>query len=236
MGAIVNTIAVIAGGLIGLFFKRGIKEKYRDGMMKALGVATMFIGMAGALARMLVIEDGALSAEGSILIAVSLSFGTLIGEFLDIEDWFERLGTWLKAKAKSNDSGFINAFVTTSLTICIGAMAIVGSLQDGLLHDPGMLYTKALLDFLIVIVFAAALGVGSVFAALPILVIEGSLTLLSGALAGVLTSAVIANLAMAGNILIFVVGWNLFTDDKMHVRVANMLPGLLVAAALTFFL
>ena len=125
MGAIVNTLAVIAGGVIGLFFSKGIKEKYQHTIMQALGLSTIFIGLGGALEKILLIKQHALSSHGSLLIAISLVLGALIGEFFDIEYQFERLGKWLKAKAKSNDSKFTEAFVSTSLTVCIGAMAIV---------------------------------------------------------------------------------------------------------------
>lgn len=234
MGSIVNTLAVIAGGLIGLFFSKGIKEKYQHTVMQALGLSTIFIGLGGALEKILLINHHALSSHGSLLIAISLVLGALIGEFFDIEYQFERLGKWLKAKAKSNDSKFTEAFVSTSLTVCIGAMAIVGSIQDGLVHDPSMLYTKSLLDFIIVIVFASTLGIGSIFAALPILVLEGSLTLFAGALNGILTTAVINNMVMVGNILIVGVGVNLM--EAYHIKVANLLPALLITIPLTYLL
>lgn len=234
MGAIVNTLAVIAGGVIGLFFSKGIKEKYQHTIMQALGLSTIFIGLGGALEKILLINHKTLSTHGSLLIAISLVLGALIGEFFDIEYQFERLGKWLKAKAKSNDSKFTEAFVSTSLTVCIGAMAIVGSIQDGLVHDPSMLYTKSLLDFIIVIVFASTLGIGSIFAALPILVLEGSLTLFAGALNGILTTAVINNMVMVGNILIVGVGVNLM--EAYHIKVANLLPALIIAIPLTYLL
>lgn len=234
MGAIVNTLAVIAGSVIGLFFSKGIKEKYQHTIMQALGLSTIFIGLGGALEKILLIKQNALSSHGSLLIAISLVLGALIGEFFDIEYQFERLGKWLKAKAKSNDSKFTEAFVSTSLTVCIGAMAIVGSIQDGLVHDPSMLYTKSLLDFIIVIVFASTLGIGSIFAALPILVLEGSLTLFAGALNGILTTAVINNMVMVGNILIVGVGVNLM--EAYHIKVANLLPALIIAIPLTYLL
>ena len=228
MGAIVNTIAVIAGGVIGLFFSKGIKEKYQHTIMQALGLSTIFIGLGGALEKILLIKQHALSSHGSLLIAISLVLGALIGEFFDIEYQFERLGKWLKAKAKSNDSKFTEAFVSTSLTVCIGAMAIVGSIQDGLVHDPSMLYTKSLLDFIIVIVFASTLGIGSIFAALPILVLEGSLTIFAGALNGILTTAVINNMV--------IVGVGVILMEAYHIKVANLLPALIIAIPLTYLL
>ncbi len=234
MGTIVNTIAVIVGAGIGLIFRKGIKENYQETLMQALGVATMFIGLGGALEKILILKDNSLSSTGSLMIAISLSVGALIGEFFDIEGKFEKLGIYLKKKAHSDDSRFIEAFVNTSLTICIGAMAIVGSIQDGLLHDPSQLYTKSLLDFMIVIIFASSMGIGAMFSALPIFVIEGSITLGAGLLNGIFTTSIINNISMIGSILIFMVGINLL--NIKHIKVANILPALLVVIPLTYLL
>lgn len=231
MGSIVNTLAVIAGGILGLLLKKGLNESYEKIIMSALGVSVMFIGIAGAMEKMLVITDGAVSSQGAILLSLSMASGALIGEMMKIEDQFERFGGWLKEKAGSKDSRFIEAFVSTSLTICIGAMAIVGSMKDGILHDPSMLYTKAILDLPIVMVFTATMGIGALFSAIPILLLEGGITLLASVLAGVMTDAVIANLSMVGSVLIFCVGINLFCP--FHVKVANMLPALITAGILT---
>ena len=231
MGSIMNTLAVLAGGIIGYVMKKVIRKEYEEIIMSSLGAAVIFIGIAGALERMLVIENGTVSSQGAILLSLSLAAGGLIGEMLKIEQRFEQFGAFLKQASHSDDSRFIDAFVSTSLTICIGAMAIVGSLQDGLLHDPSMLYTKAILDLPIVAVFTASMGIGAAFSAIPILVVEGGITLLASLLGGILTEAVVANLAMVGSVLIFCVGINLFCP--FHVKVANMLPSLLVAVLLT---
>ncbi len=234
MGSIINTLAVLAGGILGLLLKKGLKKEYEDIVMTALGVSVIFIGISGTMQRMLAVEGGKISTHGEILLSVSLAAGALIGEMLDIEGKFEQFGGWLKKKAGSKDSRFIEAFVNTSLIICIGAMAIVGSLQDGLLHDPSMLYTKAILDLPIVVVFTASMGIGAIFSAIPILLIEGGITLLASLLSGILTDAVIGSLAMVGSVLIFCVGINLFCP--FHIKVANILPSLLIAGILTAFL
>lgn len=231
MGALVNTAAVLFGGIVGLILKQGLKQRYEDIIMSALGVSVLFIGISGAMEKMMTVNGNGLSSGGAILLSLSMAAGAIVGEALNIEGKFEQFGGWLKKKAGSGDSRFIEAFVNTSLTICIGAMAIVGSLNDGILHDPSMLYTKAILDFPIVMVFTATLGIGSIFSAIPILILEGGITLLASLLAGILTDAVIANLSMVGSVLIFCVGVNLFFP--FHVRVANMLPALVFAGLLT---
>ena len=238
IGTIVNVAAIVVGGLIGLLFKGGLKEHYQEAIVKSLGLCTMFIGAAGALPGLLRVEDGALASapiRDTLGMILSMALGTLIGEWLDLDGKMERLGAWLKAKAsRGEDSQFIQGFVTASLTVCIGAMAIVGSIQDGLSHDPSTLFTKSILDFLIIIIFASTYGKGAIFSALPVGVLQGGVTLCAGLLAPVFSAAVIANLSFLGSILIFCVGVNLAFGSKF--RVANMLPALVLGAAYTALL
>ena len=238
IGTIVNVAAIVVGGLIGLLFKGGLKEHYQEAIVKSLGLCTMFIGAAGALPGLLRVEDGALASapiRDTLGMILSMALGTLIGECLDFDGKMERLGAWLKAKAsRGEDSQFIQGFVTASLTVCIGAMAIVGSIQDGLSHDPSTLFTKSILDFLIIIIFASTYGKGAIFSALPVGVLQGGVTLCAGLLAPVFSAAVIANLSFLGSSLIFCVGVNLAFGSKF--RVANMLPALVLGAAYTALL
>ena len=235
IGTIVNVAAIVVGGLIGLLFKGGLKEHYQEAIVKSLGLCTMFIGAAGALPGLLRVEDGALASapiRDTLGMILSMALGTLIGEWLDFDGKMERLGAWLKAKAsRGEDSQFIQGFVTASLTVCIGAMAIVGSIQDGLSHDPSTLFTKSILDFLIIIIFASTYGKGAIFSALPVGVLQGGVTLCAGLLAPVFSAAVIANLSFLGSVLIFCVGVNLAFGNKF--RVANMLPSLVLGALYT---
>lgn len=238
MGTIANVLAIIVGGLIGLLFRGGLKRHYQEAVIKALGLCTLFIGASGALPGMLVVEDGLLtgvSMKETLGMILSLALGTLIGEWLDFDGKMERLGAWLKEKAtRGDDSQFIQGFVTASLTVCIGAMAIVGSIQDGLSGDPSTLFTKAILDFLIVMIFASTYGKGAIFSALPVGVLQGAVTLCAGLLAPVFSPEVIANLSFLGSILIFCVGVNLAFGNKF--RVANMLPALVLGAIYTALL
>ena len=228
LGTIINTLAILAGGLLGALLGRFLKQPVQDALTKACGVGTIFIAIFGAMEQMKAVPDG-----GAMLIVICLSLGTLIGELLDIERGFERFGAWLKRKTgNSRDSRFVDAFVTASFTVCIGAMAIVGSIQDGLLGDYSILATKAVLDLVIIMAMTASLGKGAVFSAIPVAVLQGSVTVLAGLMKDVMTTDAMTNLSLIGNILIFCVGVNLLLGKR--VKVANMLPAILVAVAAAF--
>lgn len=236
LGTIVNVSAIVVGGGLGLLVRGGLGERRQQAVIQALGLCTMFIGLSGALPGLLVVEGNALagvSMKETLGMILALAFGTLIGEWLDLEGWLERLGVWLKARADrgGGDSRFVQGFVTASLTVCIGAMAIVGSIQDGLSGDPTTLFTKSILDFLIVMIFASTYGKGAIFSALPVGVLQGSVTLCAGLLAPVFSQPVVDNLSALGSILIFCVGVNLAFGPRF--RVANMLPALVLGAAYT---
>ena len=232
LGTIVNVAAIVVGGCLGTLFRGGLKERYQTALIRALGVTTMFIGIAGALPGMLEVAEGQLVGKDTLCMVLALALGTVIGEFLDFDGLLERLGRWLKEKAARNDDArFIEGFVTASLVVCVGAMAIVGSIQDGLMGNPATLYTKSILDFTIVMVFASTYGRGAIFSALPVGVLQGSVTLLAGLVAPLFTPAVIANLSFLGSVLIFCVGVNLAFDNRF--RVANMLPALVIGAVYT---
>ena len=228
MGALINTGAIVAGGLIGLFAGKLFREEQQASIGKACGVSTMFIAIAGAMSGMLKIENGALTSGRAMLVVLCLALGTVLGELLGIEDAFERFGEWLKKRTgNEGDGGFVNAFVTVSLTVSIGAMAIVGSIQDGVMGDWSTLAVKAVLDFIIVLVMASSMGKGCAFSAIPVFVFEGGMTLLARLIAPVMTEAAIGNLSLIGSVLIFCVGVNLVWGKQL--RVANMLPAVLLA-------
>jgi len=232
LGTIVNVAAIIVGGCLGALFRGGLKEHYQTALTRALGLATMFIGIAGALPGMLEVADGQLVGKDTLGMILALALGTLVGEFFDFDGRLEQLGRWLKERAaRSDDTRFVEGFVTASLVVCIGAMAIVGSIQDGLAGDPSTLYTKSILDFMIVMVFASSYGRGAIFSALPVGVLQGSVTLLAGLVAPLFIPEVIANLSFLGAVLIFCVGVNLVFENRF--RVANMLPALVIGGIYT---
>lgn len=233
LGTIINTGAVVAGGLAGILFGRFLKENVQDTLSKCCGVSTLMIGIAGALEKMLTVEKGAISSGGSMLLVLCLTVGGVIGELLNLEGAFECFGRWLKEKTgNAKDKGFVNAFVTASLTVCIGAMAIVGSIQDGLTGDYSVLATKAVLDFIIIMVMSCSLGPGAAFSAIPVAILQGSVTALAGLVRPVMTEAALNNLSLVGSVLIFCVGINLLWGKK--IRVANLLPAIVLAVAAAF--
>lgn len=197
------------------------------------GISTLFIGTSGALEGMMQVEGSSLVSGKSMLIVICLTIGTLIGEILNIEDKFESFGEWLKLKSgNAKDSKFVTGFVTASLTICIGAMAIVGAIQDGIQGDYSILATKAVLDFIIIMVMTCSMGKGCIFSAIPIAVFQGSISLLARAIRPIMTEAALFNLSLVGSVLIFCVGVNLVWGKK--VRVANLLPSIVIAVIMAF--
>lgn len=227
LGTIVNVAAVVAAGFIGVLVKGGIKERFQTTVMGVLGISTMFIGASGTLQEMFTVENGSISTQGTMLLVMSLIIGAVIGELLNIEARLEKVGEWLKEKVKAkNDNRFVDAFVNSTLVICIGAMAIVGSLQDGLTGDHSTLFVKAALDFPIILIFASTLGIGAVFSAIPLGLYQGAITLFAGLISPYLSDTLISNLTLVGSAMIFAIGVNLAFGKKF--KVGNFLPGLLV--------
>lgn len=232
-GTIINSAAIVAGGLIGHFAGRLFRQEQQDALTKACGVSVLFIAIAGAMQGMLKIDGGKILSGKSMLVVLCLALGTVAGELIGIEKGFEHFGEWLKKKSgNSGDSLFVNAFVTASLTVCIGAMAIVGAIQDGISGDYSTLAVKAVLDFIIVAVMTSSLGKGCVFSAIPVFLFEGAVTLLARLISPVMTETAAAYLSLIGSVLIFCVGLNLVWGKK--VRVANMLPAVLFAVAAAY--
>lgn len=233
LGTIINTAAIILGGILGGFFGKLLKERHQDSLCKVCGVCTLFIGISGALEGMLTVEGASVTSGQSLLIIGCLAIGAFIGEILNIEDGFERFGQWLKVKTgNAKDRLFVEGFVTASLTVCIGAMAIVGSIQDGLLGDSSILVTKAVLDLIIIMVMTCSMGKGCAFSAIPVFVLQGSVTCLARLIQPVMTAAALANLSLIGSILIFCVGINLVWGKQ--IRVANLLPAIVIAVIAAF--
>lgn len=233
LGTIINTMAIVFGGICGLLFGKFLKESVQDSLCKACGVSTLFLGISGALEGMLTVEGSNVTGGGTMLVIGCIALGSLIGELLNLEDGMEHFGQWLKIKTgNAKDARFVDAFVTASLTVCIGAMAIVGSIQDGIKGDYSILAAKAVLDFIIIIVMTCSMGKGCIFSAIPVALLQGSITALSGLIKPLMTDAALSNLSMIGSVLIFCVGVNLVWEKKL--RVANMLPAVVLAVAAAF--
>ena len=233
LGTIINSAAIIAGGLIGHFTSKLFRQDQQDAVNKACGISVLFIAIAGAMQGMLHIDNGTILSERSMLVVLCLALGTIIGEIIGIEKGFEHFGEWLKVKTgNSGDKQFVNAFVTASLTVCIGAMAIVGAMQDGISGDYSTLAVKAVLDFIIITVMTSSLGKGCMFSAIPVFLFEGAITVFARIISPVMTETAVAYLSLIGAVLIFCVGLNLVWGKK--VRVANMLPAVIFAVLFAY--
>lgn len=233
LGTIVNTFAIVIGGICGALFGRLLSERHQETLTRVCGVCTLFIGIGGALEEMLAVSSSGVVSSGSLLMIGCLAIGALIGELLNIEAGFERFGAWLKVKTgNAKDKRFIEGFVTASLTVCIGAMAIIGSIEDGIQGDPSILFTKSVLDLIIIMVMTCSMGKGCIFSAIPVAILQGSVTCLARLIQPIMTEAALANLSLVGSVLIFCVGINLVWDKR--VRVANLLPAIVIAVIAAF--
>ena len=199
--------------------------------MMSCAVAVIFLGLTGTVKEMLHSgSDGAVMLVGTNCMLASLIGGAVIGEAINLEDRMECFGRWLQQKTGSGgDARFVEGFVMASMTVCIGAMAVIGSINDRLLNDPSVLFAKTAIDAVVVMIMTATLGKGCIFSAISVGVFQGIIFLLAGFLEPIMTSAALKSLSAVGNILIFCVGTNLF--GLPHVRIANLLPALVIAVA-----
>ena len=242
LGTIVNAIAIIIGGFCGLVSRQFLKERYQETITKAMGFAIIVMALGSSLSQMLVVNisgtadqlKGSLDTQGTMMLIISLATGALIGELIDLNHWFERFGTWLRDKTgNQKDSHFIDAFVSASLTVCVGAMAIIGAIQDGISGSHDTLYAKAILDLIIIMMMTASLGKGCIFSAIPVVALQGTITILARQAAPIMTETAISNLSLVGNVLILCVGVNLIWPKT--IRVANVLPALVIAVIFSTF-
>ena len=217
LGTIVNVAAIVLGGAIGLFLKKGLPERLSDTLMKGLGLCTLYIGISGCLA-----------GENTLVLIVSMVVGTIIGEAVDLDDKINRLGKWIERKfAGKRFSGKVSlaeGFVTASLLFCVGAMAIVGSLQSGLTGQHETLFAKSVLDCVAAIIFASSLGVGVLLSAGLVFAYQGSITLLAGFIEPFLTDPVIAEMNCVGNVIIIGLAMNMLGISKF--KVMNFVPAI----------
>ena len=201
--------------------------------MSAAALCVLFLGIGGCMEEMIVVTEDGLTTTGSMMMIACFAVGALIGEWLDIDCHMEEFGVWLKKKTKSEgDSSFVDGFVSASLTVCIGAMAVVGSITDGITGDYSILAAKAVLDLIIIMIMTASLGKGCIFSAIPVGLFQGSITLLARLVEPLMTEQALSNMSLTGSMLIFCVGVNLIWGKK--VKVANLLPAIFLAVAWTF--
>ena len=225
IGTFANVGGIIIGTLVGLLLKRGIPKRIGNSIIKAQGIAVIVIGLNGILTAMLSVgAGGKLQVSGTLLLLISLVLGCACGEFLRIEDRLNNVCA--RVERKIGTSGLARGFITATLIYAIGAMTIVGAINDGLHGDHTVLFTKTALDCITSVVLASSLGIGVMFAALPVLVIQGSIALLAHALAPYVTAEPIRLFSMVGFALVMAIGINFVGNTK--IRVANLLPALLI--------
>ncbi len=223
LGTLVNSGVIILGSLIGLLLKRGLPEKWQETMINSIALCVFIIGIQMAM-----------KTYNIIIVIISLVIGSIIGEIIDIEEGMNGLGAWLGSKL-SKESGstagqIAEGFVNSSILFCTGAMAIVGSIQDGLSGDCSTLFAKATLDGIIALILTANVGVGVMLSAITVGVYQGSITLMAGFVEPYITEVILQEITASGGVMIMAIGTNMLRITK--IRIGNMLPGMLVAAVL----
>lgn len=233
LGTIINVVGIVCGGLLGLAFGKRLPERFQTILIQATSVCVLFLGIGGCMEQMLQLSEGKLVSGGSIMMILCFVLGSIVGELINIDLRLEQFGVWLKEKTgSSGDTTFVDGFVTASLTVCIGAMAVVGAVQDGIYGNYSILAAKAVLDLIIILVMTASIGKGCIFSAIPVGLFQGLITVLAVFIEPFLTETALANLSLTGSIMIFCIGINLIWDVK--IRVANMLPTLVFAVLWDF--
>ena len=233
LGTVINVALLIFGGLCGLLFGKKLNERIKDTLLSVNAVAIMMLAVGGVMQNMLSLSDGKLSPGGTVMMIVSLTLGGLIGEIININALVDKFGEWLRIKSHSTgDDSFVSAFVSASCTVCIGAMAVIGSINDGVSGDCSVLIAKAILDAVIICGMTASQGKGCIFSAVPVAIFQGGITIIAVFVGGFMTDLALSYLSYVGNVLIFCVGLNLIR--KKQIRVANLLPSLVIAVAWGF--
>ncbi|MDR2073276.1 MAG: DUF554 domain-containing protein [Spirochaetaceae bacterium] len=228
LGPVVNALTVAVCSCLGCFLIRGIPPRFEDTLKKGIGLAIIYVGIRGAMEN-----------QRELLLIVSLVLGALAGELIDIDGWMNRLGLWAEKKlrmegAKEGGRSFAKGFVSASILFCTGSMAIVGSMQSGLTGNHQILYAKSILDGSISLVFGASMGIGVLFSAIPVLVYQGGITLLSIAARDFLSPEIITEMSAVGNLLVAAIGFNFVClagnapDEAGEIKVANLIPAIFI--------
>lgn len=223
LGSIVNAAAIILGGIVGSVFKKGLPKRFGDLVVASLGFFTIMLGISFAM-----------KTEHPLVVIFSLLIGAALGEWIDIEKRMDNLGNSVQSKLKGFKGNFSQGFVTSSLLFCVGSMAIMGALQSGLASDHSTLYTKAVMDGVIGAVFASTLGIGVAASALPVLIYQGTITLLASFLEPYLSTVVVVEMTAVGGILLMGVGTNILELKK--IKVGNLIPAIFIPIIIMMFM
>lgn len=221
LGTIANVATVVAGSLIGISIGRRLKERYINILFQALGLVTTGIGVSMTL-----------ESKNLLITVISIVFGALAGEAVNIERYLERLANVVKHSLKFRSERFTEGFISATLLFCVGSMSILGSFEDGLGLFPRLLYTKSIMDGISSIAFAATMGIGVIFSVIPVLVYQGLLTFFASSFNGIMTPAMIAEMTAVGGLMLIGIGFNLLNIKK--ISIVNMLPAIVVAPLLAY--
>lgn len=228
LGTIINVIAIVIGSVTGILLHKFIPDRLQKTVVSGVGLSVCFVGISGVISKMLTYDKGAFNTKDTMLMVASLVIGAFIGELLNIEKQLERFGDFCKShiKTKKQNARFTEGFVSASLLFCVGAMAIVGSLEDGLSGNYSTLFAKSLMDGTISIFFAATMGTGVILSVLPVAIYQGAITLLAGVIKPLLSDVLISQISLVGSVLIFAIGLNMVANTK--IKIGNLLPAVLV--------
>ncbi len=227
-GSVINAVLIIIGTAVGMIIKGFFSEKIKDALLNALGLVVLFIGIGGALSGGLIVNNGSIETTNTTIMIASMVIGTIIGEILNIEDALQKFGDFFERKMKrlANESSFSEGFVSATLIFGIGAMAVVGALENGLTGNYDILFAKSIIDGVMSIILASTLGIGVGFAAISMLIYQGSISLLASFIEPYLNDLVVSQMNFVGSILIFVIGLNMLNITK--IKVGNMLPAIFI--------
>lgn len=220
-GTLVNSIAVLSGSIVGLLLKQRLSTKYQNTLMQGLALAVGLIGLQMAL-----------KTQNILIMILSVVIGGIIGEFIAIDNWLAKLGEWLTLRISNKYGSVGEGFITGSLVFCVGAMAIVGSIQEGLTGDASTLYVKSMLDAVASAVFASGMGIGVALASISILLYQGTITLLASSLSSIIADGMITEMSAVGGLLIL--GISLLMLEIKPIKVANLLPAIPLAAIISY--
>lgn len=225
LGSLVNSVAIVVGGGVGLALKKGLSERLGTAVMNALALCVLYIGISGTL-----------KGENILITILSMVFGTLIGEGFDLDKRINQLGDTIESKVSSPGEGVSvsEGFVTASLLVCVGAMAIVGSLQSGLTGNHDTLFAKALIDGIAAIIMASSLGIGVLLSGVLVFIYEGGITLFANFLAPVLTTSVINEMTCVGSLLIIGLSLNMLKVTEL--KIMNYAPAVFIPIILGLFM
>lgn len=228
LGTIVNVLAVLAGSIAGLALKKRLSARLTDAILQGLSLAVIIVGLSGAFEASFSVDDGSLSSQHVLIMIISLALGALIGTLIGIDGKLNRFAAFCEKKLSSGggESAFAQGFMTATLVFCVGAMAVVGSLEDGINGNHDILFAKSAMDAIAAMVFASTLGFGVIFSAAAVGLYQGVITALAVVIAPYLDQALVAQMSLVGSVLIMAIGLNMLKITK--IKIADMIPAIFI--------